>query len=111
MKKNRNPASLARRELLATTMLATLAMSPMVLGALAQTADQSPTEGGAIAVPTVEVTATEGGGGGPAESGGSLTGRSPSNASKSIKRSAQLASSMPIRRRSRPAMCSTSPTP
>ncbi|MGH8277340.1 MAG: hypothetical protein ACRETH_11660, partial [Steroidobacteraceae bacterium] len=52
----------ARRELLATTMLATFAMSPASI-ALAQTANPPPAEagGGAIALPTVEVTASQAG--------------------------------------------------
>jgi hypothetical protein len=65
MKNNRNPARITGREFLTTTMLATLALSPVVLGsrAIAQTADQpAAANGGGITLPTVEVAATGTGG-------------------------------------------------
>ncbi|MGI8568534.1 MAG: TonB-dependent siderophore receptor [Methylocella sp.] len=74
MKNYSNAARTARRELLATTMFATLAVSPVSLG-LAQTADQPPAEGGAIALPTVEVTAEESSGTGSSTAGAGLGGR------------------------------------
>jgi len=66
-----NPASPARRKLLASTMLASLAMSPTILGphALAQSAPPA-AESGAIALPTVEVTATQNSGTGCGPYGG-----------------------------------------
>ena len=90
MNTNPNPASRARRELLATTMLATLALSPVILSphAVAQTAAPPPAESGAIALPEVEVTATEGGdatGTGPGESGARFTGYNAVSATAAMK--------------------------
>lgn len=71
MKNHLKPARVARRELLATTMLASLAISSVVLSprAFAQTAES----GGTVALPTVDVTASSGSGnsgpGGPGEGG------------------------------------------
>jgi hypothetical protein len=74
MKKYLNPARAARCELLATTMLATFAMSSVVLSsrAFAQTAES----GGTVALPTVEVEANkEGEGPGSSQGGAGLGGR------------------------------------
>ncbi len=64
MSKYLNSLITMRRELLATTTLATLALSPVTLGppAFAQIANQPPAVGGGnIALPTVDVTATQDG--------------------------------------------------
>jgi len=64
-----------RRELLASTMLAALAVSPAHI-ALAQTADQPATEGGTIPLPTVEVEGNkQGDAPGSSEGGAGLGGR------------------------------------
>ncbi len=71
MTKNPNPARTVRRELLTTTMLVTLAVSPAILcpHAFAQTAPAD--AAGAIALPEVEVEGAAGSGGG---AGASSTG-------------------------------------
>ena len=80
MKINFNPARRAKRELLATTVLAALASSPMISGAQAQTADPpAAPDGETTPLPPVDVN------GGPPESPGEKAGYSAPPVASSAK--------------------------
>ena len=86
MNKYMTPIRITRREFLATTMLATLALSPVIPAsrALAQSADQPPTaSGGVTPLPPVDVNGDQSGG--PPESPGEKAGYSAPPVASSAK--------------------------
>ena len=85
MKINFNLARSATRELLATTVLAALASSPMISGAQAQTADQAAApDGETTPLPPVDVNGGQGDGG-PPQSPGEKAGYSAPPVASSAK--------------------------